>query len=660
MKISTFGNIKHKSPKKHRLTKKHISSKKVNKNHNKKHRSTKKVNKKHIKNHIKKHKKIYKGGVKETDGFIIQVDDFNMPVENGLDYENAEIFLTNFLFNDNFIKTYLEKDTESLLTFLKSPEINLYSGDEEQLDNLIEELISKNMNSFLKLYKIVDPKSYDEFIKSVYNQPTEKSIITTEKERELVSAVSGGIGPGGVAILVSPKSPELYKPEEQGLKKKVFTAVRGVMTFGVHAALGVGTSVINVIKQKIKQAPPMTSDLESISIPEAPMPAAPMPAAERIIDWSQRRHVCVFNVSGTLQPFITKISTEPQFIESYGYEYSLYEKLRRKPVIKPNELENFFNYQRKDAITVAGPIIINLDFSVPGGKQFIKPIDLRKYTAPNNIQMYTQYGRINWCAMNGTFNALHFDYSIIMDDTSIFDINRRQDKIVKGLNLIFNNLNYFYNVKGFVHCDFKLNNILVRVDPPRENILSAIMFDLDFSTIMPNFIEGKTNRSELDRLQLPLTPAKGGLLNNYLMAENVGIRSFSGGFCHFFDCYFSAISFFVTVLNNNVAKDSVVNLPWNYEPLHSINIFKTCYLLLKRFDKKLNKINSLDYGGYWGSIQLVNILPVILYTIPQDEFNTFSNEQKTVMKWIWKSLRDCDIRPNAVDLMSILNTVYYW
>ena len=164
MKISTFGNIKHKSPKKHRLTKKHISSKKVNKNHNKKHRSTKKVNKKHIKNHIKKHKKIYKGGVKETDGFIIQVDDFNMPVENSLDYENAEIFLTNFLFNDNFIKTYLEKDTESLLTFLKSPEIKLYSGDEEQLDNLIEELISKNMNSFLKLYKIVDPKSYEEFI----------------------------------------------------------------------------------------------------------------------------------------------------------------------------------------------------------------------------------------------------------------------------------------------------------------------------------------------------------------------------------------------------------------------------------------------------------------------------------------------------------------
>lgn len=647
MKRSTLVNKKYRSTKKHKSIKKHKLTKKLKKSQHKK----------YIKKH---HKKIYKGGVKETDGFIIEVDNLNMPVENSLDYENAEIFLTNFLFNDNFIKTYLEKDSESLLTFLKLPEINLYSGDEIQLDNLIEELISKNMNTFLKLYKIVDPKSYDEFIKSVYKQPSKTSIITSEKEKELVSVISGGIGSGEVDIVISPKSPEL---EEQGLKKKVFTAVRGVMNFGVHIALGVGTSVINVIKQKIQQPPQMTSELESISIPEeptaAPMPA-PMPAAERIIDWSQRRHVCVFNVSGTLQQFITKISTDPLFIDSYAYEYNLYEKLRRKPVIKPNELENFFNYQRKDSKTVSGQIIINLEFLMPGGKQFIKPINLRKYTDPNNIQMYTQYGRINWCAMNGIFNPLHYDYSRIIDNSSIFDINKRQDKIIKGLTLIFDNLNYFYTIKGFVHCDFKLNNILVRLDPPRENIISAIMFDLDFSTIMPNFIEGETNRPQLDKLKLALNPAKGGKLNNYLNAESVGLTSFTGGFCHFFDCYFSAISFFVTVLNNDVAKNSAINLPWNYNPLHAINIFKTCYLLLKRFDSKLNKINSLDYGGYWGTIKLVNILPVILYNIPQDEFNTFSNEQKIVMKWIWKSLRDCDIHPAAIDLINTLNIVLTW
>jgi hypothetical protein len=656
MKSSRLNIKNHKVTKKHKVTKNHKVTKK-HKQHKQHKYFIKKQDKTHNKKHNKKYnKKSYKGGVKEMEGFIIEVDELNMPVENSLDFENAEIFLVNFLFNDNFIKTYLEKDSKSLSIFLKSPEIKLYSGDETQLDNLIEDLISKNMNLFLKLYKIVDVKSYNVFIKDLYKQPTMKPITIGDKEQELVSVTTGGTGPGDVYINISPgKSPnleDLYKIEEQGvLKKKLFTAVRGVMNFGIHVAVGVSSTVINIIRQKIQQAP-------EEAIPEA-MPA-PMPAAERIVDWSERRHVCVFNVSGTLQPFITKISTDPQFIDSYAYEYSLYDKLRRKPIIKPNELENFFNFQRTDAVTVYGPIIINLDFSMPGGKQLIKPINLRNYTAPNNITMYSQFGRINWCAMNGTFNPLHYDYSVVMDDTSIFTINKKQDKIIKSLSLIFDNLNYFYTTKGFSHCDFKLNNILVRLNESRENIVSAIMFDLDFSIIMPSFVEGKTTRSQLDGLKIPLNPSNGGRLNNYLNAEMVGLGAFTGGFCHFFDCYFSAMSFFTTVLNNKIAKDSVINLPWNSNPLHAINIFKACYLLINLYDKEINTINTPHYGGQWGTLRLENILPVILYSIKSEQFVSLSKEQKIVLKWIWKNLRDCDIKPFAVNLTNTLNVVLSW
>ena len=90
------------------ITRLNSTKKHKNKNKNKNKRKTNKRKRQNKVTHKKN--KIYKkigGGVNPSDGFIIEIDEDGIPVNNSLDFENAEIYIKNFLFTENYIKTYL-------------------------------------------------------------------------------------------------------------------------------------------------------------------------------------------------------------------------------------------------------------------------------------------------------------------------------------------------------------------------------------------------------------------------------------------------------------------------------------------------------------------------------------------------------------------------
>ena len=166
-------------------TKKH--NKRVNGNRNNK---TYKRKNKVTQKKYKKYKKLM-GGINQSDGFIIEIDEDGIPMNNSLDFENAEIYIKNFLFTEKFIKMYLEPNKAEfakLISFKYIDYSKLYSGDETKLFNVIEEYTQLYPELFLKIFEIVDPLSYKELI----YKPRTINPIKISPYRSGISVSSGG------------------------------------------------------------------------------------------------------------------------------------------------------------------------------------------------------------------------------------------------------------------------------------------------------------------------------------------------------------------------------------------------------------------------------------------------------------------------------------
>jgi hypothetical protein len=702
-----------------RCTKKHKNSGNKKKTYrNKTYR--KKIYRKKTKTYRKKNK-TYKGGVKESDGFIIEIDTLNRPVENSLDFENAEIFLTNFIFNDGFIRKYLENDPKTLINFLNSPNANtihLYSGDETQFSNLVDNLVEKNMNVFLRLYKLVEPESYEEFIKNLYKS---KSTTTTPYniEGRLIDTMAGGVrvgltdadrdwqapaAPAPVPAFADyPAALPLFPEARDDLQVKIVDTFKKLMNYGINVVVMGKNAVIDAvmhiapgavidedfeameaaaqaqaqIRAEAAQAAAdaRTRNRERLRVEAAVRAAAqaeedererlralqaaaaqaeygPLipPLAAEIISHDWRRWVVTFNQNGNLNSFISKITTEGEYIKKYNYEANLYRQLRPR-INPPGQLEQFYGWNRGNNVPIyaGSEIRVILDFGLDSGDRFNfkKAINLRHYTEPANLQGKYQ---INWGAMHGVYTKTHISFYDAITKSK-YGIVGNENKIVNGLNKIFDNLLYFYTNAGFIHCDFKLDNMLVNLTPAGTDIDSALMFDLDFSAIVPGFF-ATTTRTILDRLPVRLNPAipeNGPHFNLYLKMPHP-IVSVTAGFCHFFDCYFAAFSFIGNV-SEPICSRIIARLDWrfmNANVPYSISIFKMCCQLIK--------MNPVYVGsGNWQGVEFNTIRQVILINRPT--YNTLSVEQKNVIKWIWQQVYNCN---GAGVLIPYLQTMLTW
>jgi hypothetical protein len=677
--------------------------------------------KKHSRKKIyrKKHgsRKTFRGGdVKDDEGFIVEIDKFNTPINNSLDFENAKIFLNNFIFNDGFISKHLENDPVTLRNFLHSSNtIKLYSGDETKFDTLVENLIEKNMNLFLRLYKLIEPKSHKEFIKNLYKSETPINIES--REGKLVDTMAGGvkevqrhppisdlrntflnvINYGIYAVLAVPMDTARVSVAEEETRQQGAGREKGRVRRQQEAAAREGSSrtrrasarevaareaVHTKIRASAREAAAREAAAreaaareeaareeaatreeaaarEEAAREEAAAAAAAVAAAlaeeDRLLHGpldiiiaginidDYRRFVVTFNQDGTLFSFISKISTDNEYIAKYLYEVNLYNQLR--PLIHPpGQLENFYGWNHKKNVIIpssGAEIRIILDFGIgsEGRYKFRKAINLRNYTTPANL-LLNGFGppktSINWCAMHGVYTRTHSSFDLAIKQPHI---DNRIITIVKGLNLIFNNLLYFYTNAGFIHCDFKLDNMLVNLTPAMDDIDGALMFDLDMSAIVPGFVAGMT-RDALDLLPLsiePLNYTDGPTFNNYLRIPYDIVPIVTAGFCHFWDIYLAAFSFRrtfgTTPADLVIFKNIFIALTLNAENfLHPNNIFAFCCKLIHF--KPLNLLNGWEGVNFFNTIQHVINISRVMY-------DNLTAMEKIVIRWIWNQVNNC-------------------
>jgi hypothetical protein len=146
---------------------------------------------------------------------------------------------------------------------------------------------------------------------------------------------------------------------------------------------------------------------------------------------------------------------------------------------------------------------LNINFT-----NYIKDIDNLQYIKKyyNNFNLYILVGDYFEC--NITFDKI------------IKKINNK--KLIKYINYIFKNKLLATESTNFRHCDFKINNILIK------NNKEASIFDLDFSVFVKD-----TEFIKIERDDYPV-------VNLYL---NLGInKQISGNFLRLFDIYLFALS----------------------------------------------------------------------------------------------------------------------
>jgi len=593
------------------------STRHKNKNKNKNKRKYR--TRKYIKNIKNKTRKYYKkGGLGPSDGgFIIEIDEDNIPLNNGLNYLNAKQFIDNFLFTDTFIKTYLEKDPylQKLYALNTVDFTRLYSGDINDLVDLIQPYFTKDLDKILHIFKLVDPKSQSEFIKNLYKSKAPQRVAMSPY-RKGIAVSTGGAGSEEAGFVVVKSSEDGFEEVNEYLDapKKNIAKVAALSVYSFFGAT-----------KKL---------FEKITAPAPPVIDVVAPPI--VLSHSERRHVLSLNYGPRFEQFVIKLTINEIYFQQYEQEHIIYKTIQdslRGLGFDPNvRLENFFSWQYA-TVPYTPPIMITLQFTYEEAPLSTRMNLLDNVTLePKNIVNNS----LTWGALTGVFNPLRVDFARIISEAPYISINSNSVKITKALTLIFDNLEFLYLKVGLLHGDFKTDNILVEHDAAIQNVTSAFMFDLDLTYLVPGPIPRYRNLLDTIRIN--------PLVNNYL--KNNEVASYSAGFLHFFDCYMAALSL-VGIVAGNIMKKTTVKaaveaLVWKTKDIpHSINIFKTCYELIEQAG-----ITSPHVGMVaWENLRLDNIKLVIQPADYQAQFATYTPIKKTVYNWILKNLITITYKP---------------
>jgi len=681
--------------------KKHVNKRKTHKRktHKRKHKGTKHKGTKHkwTKKIYKKNKK-YTGGFDSSDGFILDVDEDGLPINNSLDYENAEIFIKKFLFTEEFIKTYLEQNKEDLVTLYSFTYLDyskVYSGDKSKLITLIDSYIKTYPKLFLQIYGIIDPLSQKEYIKNLYKSDmgTVSPLINSPYRPE-ITVSSGGVKVP-VAAAAAAASSDSYKfssmpslpsdldeemvdvplnddddairPAPAAVAAESSPGIRGyievappsgeyVMPERKNKLQMFGLSILSLFKPKklvnreralLEPPAPAPAPAPPAYMP-APAPVAPAPAViETQLSKHERRTVVTFNFVATVKQFICKITVIPHYLLNYTREFDVYQDLRQtlstQGVDPSTRLENFFRWQT-ESVPFASPILVtlNLTYNTPVYKtiNLVNQIQNLHMNVTNNVVPIVN-NRLVWGSLNGVFNPLHVDFKNIITNTLIYNtINRNAAKIKTGLEFIFNNLYFFYIRTGFLHSDFKTDNILVETNNTLSAITNSYMFDLDISFQLPAsmYIYNPSISILNNRKILDNTMISSGL-NVYLKITSSlkpNTTTVSVGMLHFFDCYFAAHTLIADATNSGklgLMDDVIKNIKWvTTDPYHSLNIFKLSY----EFIRVAGITSTRKLGETWGYTRYDSIIDVMSPVNPAIKalFPSFSEQKKQVYRWV--------------------------
>lgn len=319
----------------------------------------------------------------------------------------------------------------------------------------------------------------------------------------------------------------------------------------------------------------------------------------------------IYNLGNTIYK-ILKVSVRK---EDISHEYNIYDTLLKKKSFTYN-VENFKDYYLFNDIDINSKLKLTFN-NITIILSTINIIEENIiYNKNNNLN-----NKISIFILSGNFYPKNNIFDNIIK-------NIDNEKLINIINKILINLTNAREQTNFKHCDFKINNILIREDG------SPSLFDLDFSLFLGDKEKITIENNNSPKVNLYLQLAKGKKIN--------------GLFLRLFDIYLFTLSFI-----------------YNYN-LHKINellIFKNL------LDKKLSHKNLCidlcsDFYIFWliYSRLLSNLPPFFTETIYYNfaKFKTIKIILSDIRK-LDKSqneLSDLINNPKIIDAFVFIEAVY--
>jgi serine/threonine protein kinase len=239
---------------------------------------------------------------------------------------------------------------------------------------------------------------------------------------------------------------------------------------------------------------------------------------------AEKAYVIAVNVKGVAKKKIFKITMIDNYFKPYEDEIKMYKLLREKSarskIADYREFKQVYSKyiaDKKKFITIIN--IDSVDYVFEDIYQLVHTETLSKdqnFKDKKPIKMVYIWGYY----YENIISLFHL--------MKMYDGNPLAEVIVrlaKAVDLTLNNIHQAYTDIGFIHGDFKADNVLIETSDDFKNVEHSLIFDLDFATNFPNKID-----------KMPITPQH--RINLYLQFKQDKKSSLYKDFIHFWDIYF--------------------------------------------------------------------------------------------------------------------------
>lgn len=397
--------------------------------------------------------------------FIVSIDESGFLKRNSLTENNVVDYVKVLLNNNDYLSVLLDEQNMNTVAricnvMLSNPVyLDTLVRDKELLD---EDYFNRNVLSYLtnnswnKLGQLIDYVS--NYVEPLKRRPIQQSYMK-DLRREISVGVGGAPGASGTTGI-------------SNITTMVGTIISCV-TFGV-----VNSS----------SSPPLPTKM-SLFVTSVNMgPSERM----RSLSTDERRAVMVFKskYDPGFQLKICKFSCNIQenaydnsHLEPYKWEYYMYNELNKSSAVGGYNVESFTHCLQYNGLPSSYQL--SIPASITGGTDLV--FNVQNMVEYDQYYFITHNSRISYSfkafIMIGDYSTNHITLERYLEwtigeikETHTFDVKPYVDGLVK----VINNIDAAFRQTGFVHCDAKVDNLLVEVNAD-GSVNRALIFDLDLS-----------------------------------------------------------------------------------------------------------------------------------------------------------------------------------
>jgi hypothetical protein len=319
-----------------------------------------------------------------------------------------------------------------------------------------------------------------------------------------------------------------------------------------------------------------------------PAPVAPVPGpvassgllqranfdASLLFDNPGKCRVVIMNRQGVARKHVIKITVNPMYFQEYLDEAQKYNDLRASS--PGSQIAEFYDARRITARYQGGRYLTNITI----GSNTFQFNDIRELVHMNSIQRHCH----NEFLHNNDIILTYISGNYYPNILSLWDFvpkaHGRIPQLTNAIELTLTNIHNVYTDAGFVHCDMKIDNVLIDTTHNFRRAARSLIFDLDFSMIM-----GRTSNVVLDDTHN---------VNAYLQIRVNGTNRLCKAFLHFFDIYMCSLSM-QSLVNHGEFRQIVNNIATKLSGLpHRPNSYK--YFILIYWLTRHYEINTRGYS----------------------------------------------------------------